>query len=118
MKITPHGAAGGEVTGSAYLVETDKARGTNGRQLVDGAKQIRIFGEPIVVNAKVHTLSGFSAHAGQTDLLRWFGSMAGSKPRVVLTHGEDEPRKALATQIRKRYGIQPVLPAYKDVIEV
>ena len=44
--------------------------------------------------------------------------MAGSKPRVVLTHGEDEPRKALAAQIRKRFGITPVLPACKDVIEL
>lgn len=95
-----------------------QGRGTVGRQLVDGAKQIRIFGEPIVVNAKVHTLSGFSAHAGQTDLLCWLGSMAKSKPRVVLTHGEDEPRKALAGQIRKRYGIQPVLAGHKQAIEL
>ncbi len=95
-----------------------QGRGTVGRQLVDGAKQIRIFGEPVVVNAKVHTLSGFSAHAGQTDLLHWFSSMAAGKPRVVLTHGEDEPRKALAKEIRTRFRIQAELPDYKEVIEL
>src|SRR5262245_33148075 len=63
--------------------------GSLGRQLVDGAEQVKIHGQKIVVKAKVHTLSGFSAHAGQTDLLEWFSAIAASRPRVVLTHGED-----------------------------
>lgn len=100
------------------LIVGFQGHGTIGRQLVDGAGEIRIFGEPIKVKAKVHTLSGFSAHAGQTDLLHWFSSMAASKPRVVLTHGEDEPRNALAVQIRKQFGIQPILPGYKETVEL
>jgi len=53
-------------------------------------------GEKVVVKAKIHPLGGFSAQAGQTDLLTWFGAIAPGKPRVVLTHGEDGPRAALA----------------------
>jgi len=69
-----------------------QSAGTLGRLLVDGAKEISIFGEPIAVKGRVHTLGGFSAHAGQSELLAWFKSLAPSKPRVVLTHGEDRPR--------------------------
>lgn len=62
-------------------------------------------------------MGGFSAHAGQTDLLEWFSAIAPSKPRVVLAHGEDGPRQSLAKRIQKQYGIKPVLPMLGDVIE-
>jgi metallo-beta-lactamase family protein len=95
-----------------------QAEGTLGRQLVDGAKTVRIFGETISVKAQVHLLGGLSAHAGQSELLRWFDVIAGSKPKIVLSHGEDKGRKPLADLISKRYGLSPVLPEYGDVIEL
>ena len=95
-----------------------QAEGTLGRQLVDGAKSVRIFGETIAVNAQVHLLGGLSAHAGQSELLRWFDFVAGSKPKIVLSHGEDKGRKPLAELITKKYGLTPVLPEYGDVIEL
>jgi len=95
-----------------------QANGTLGRALVDGARIVRIFGETVAVRAKVHTLNGFSAHAGQTDLLRWFDVVAGSEPRVLLNHGEAGPREALATKIRERHGITPELPGPGDRIEL
>lgn len=66
----------------------------------------------------MHTLGGFSAHAGQTDLLKWHGAIAPGRPQVVLIHGEDGPRTTLAKQIRQRYGLPSVLPKQGDVIEV
>jgi metallo-beta-lactamase family protein len=95
-----------------------QAEGTLGRQLVDGAITVRIFGETIAVKAQVHLLGGLSAHAGQSDLLRWFDVIAGSKPKVVLSHGEDRGRKPLAGLISSRYGLTPILPEYGDVIEI
>lgn len=92
--------------------------GSLGRQLVQGAKEVRIFGEKIAVRAQVHTLNGFSAHAGQSDLLNWFDAIAPSRPRVVLTHGEDGPRSALRERIQTRYGAQAVLPQMQEVIEL
>lgn len=88
-----------------------------GRQLVDGAKLVSIHGEKIAVKATVHTLGGFSAHAGQTDLLKWFGALAQARPRVILTHGEDEPRAALAKEIQRRFKISCTLPAMGEVVE-
>lgn len=95
-----------------------QARGSIGRQLVEGEKMVRIHGEKIAVNAQIHTMGGFSAHAGQTDLLNWLGAIAPSKPRVVLTHGEDGPRTELAKQIQKRFGLKAAMPTMDDVIEV
>ncbi|ACB73844.1 MBL fold metallo-hydrolase RNA specificity domain-containing protein [Opitutus terrae] len=95
-----------------------QGRGTLGRQLVDGATRVSIFGEPIVVRAKIHTLGGFSAHAGQTDLLAWMSALAPVKPRVVLTHGEDQPRTTLAALIKERFGLVPHLPAIGEIIEL
>lgn len=100
------------------LIVGYQARGSLGRQLVDGAKKVSIFGEPIEVRAQIHTLGGFSAHAGQTDLLKWFEVVAPVKPRVVLTHGENVPRTALAKLITERHGLMPLLPALQEVIEI
>ncbi len=88
-----------------------------GRRLVDGEKQVRIFGETIDVKAKIHTLGGFSAHAGQTELLQWFSAVAPKRPRVFLTHGEDRARTALAAQLKSIHQIEAVLPALGERLE-
>lgn len=92
--------------------------GSLGRRLVNGEKLVSIHGEKIAVKAQVHTLGGFSAHAGQTDLLTWFSAIAPGKPRVFLTHGEDEPRQILAEKIQQRFKLKSVLPAMGDTIEL
>jgi len=95
-----------------------QAEGSLGRQLVDGADSVKIFGETVVVRAQIHTLNGFSAHAGQNGLLSWFGATATSKPRVVLTHGEARGREPLAALICERHGLQPVLPQQGEVVSL
>jgi metallo-beta-lactamase family protein len=85
--------------------------------LIEGVRHVKMFGEKILVRAQVHTLGGFSAHAGQTDLLSWFQPLAATKPKVFLTHGEDGPRKALAERIRSHHGITPVLPGIGQTVE-
>jgi len=92
--------------------------GSLGRRLVEKAESISIFGERKVMRAQIHTLNGFSAHAGQTDLLKWFSYLAPSKPKVVITHGEDGPRKALAACIKKQYKLNSTLPKIGEVIEL
>ena len=95
-----------------------QGQGSLGRRLVDGEKEVKIFGERIAVKAKVHTLGGFSAHAGQTDLMHWFSFLAPCQPRVVLTHGEDDQRAALAKLIQQRHRLPSHLPAMGEVIEL
>ena len=89
-----------------------------GRRLVDGEKLVSIFGEKIAVKAQVHTLGGFSAHAGQTDLLAWFDVIAPSQPHAVLTHGENPQREILAKLIEQRHQLKPQLPELNEVIEL
>ena len=103
---------------SHVIIVGYQGSGTLGRQLIEGAKRVTIFGEPIAVKAQIHTLGGFSAHAGQTDLLAWFAAVAPVRPRVVLTHGEDVPRATLAKLITERHGLTPALPALGEVIEL
>ncbi len=98
------------------LIVGFQTHGSLGRRLVEGEPFVTIHGERIVVRAQVHTLGGFSAHAGQTDLLNWFEPMAAARPRVFLTHGEDGPRKALAARIQQRHGLEAGLPALGEAI--
>jgi metallo-beta-lactamase family protein len=95
-----------------------QGHGSLGRRLLDGAKTVRIFGKEVEVNAHIASMGGLSAHAGQTDLLNWFGHVSLSKPKLVLSHGEDRGRKPLAEIILKRYGITPILPEYGEVISL
>ena len=100
------------------LIVGYQSRESLGRRLVEGEKLVSIHGEKVAVKAKVHTLGGFSAHAGQTDLLTWFSAIAPAKPRVVLTHGEDGPRTTLAKMIQQRFKLKSSLPAMGEVIEL
>jgi metallo-beta-lactamase family protein len=95
-----------------------QAAGTLGREIVEGAGRVRIVGETIAVRAAIHTLGGFSAHAGQSELLQWLAPMAGSRPRVILTHGEERGRAPLARCIADRFGIGAELPLLEDVISI
>ncbi len=103
---------------TSVLIVGYQAMGTLGRRLVDGSPFVTIFGEKIIVRAQIHKLGGFSAHAGQEDLLQWFNALAPDRPRLVLTHGEDNARTVLAKIIRDRYGIEPFLPQYGESIEL
>lgn len=104
--------------GTVVLIVGYQAPGSLGRSLIEGAKEVSIFGEPLVVRAKCHSLGGFSAHAAQSDLLYWLSSLAPKHPRVVLTHGEDRGRLPLAGLIEQRYRLKSILPEIFDVVEV
>jgi metallo-beta-lactamase family protein len=90
--------------------------GSLGRRLVDKAKYVSIFGQDVKVRAKVHTLGGFSAHAGQTGLLNWAAPFQQLKPRVFLTHGEDGPRAALREKLKARFDLDSAMPYYGDEV--
>jgi len=94
-----------------------QSRGSLGRKLVDGEKSVRIAGRRIDVRAQTHIFGGLSGHAGQSDLLNWFGSLAASRPRVILTHGEDGQRATLRARIQEQFGLQSEMPAYREMIE-
>ena len=103
---------------TAVLIVGFQSPGTTGRKLVDGAKTLMMFGEEVPVRASVHTMGGFSAHADQNGLLDWYGAMAPSRPRTIVTHGEDRARKAFSEHLKKRFGVHAECPALDDEIEI
>jgi metallo-beta-lactamase family protein len=95
-----------------------QSRGSLGRKLVDGEKSVRIAGRLVHVRASTHIFGGLSGHAGQSDLLNWFGSLAPARPRVILTHGEDGQRGILRSRIQERFGLASEMPGYRETIEL
>jgi metallo-beta-lactamase family protein len=94
-----------------------QAYGTLGRRLVEGADTIRLWGEDIRVNAKVHTIGGLSAHGDQTDLLNWYGAFK-NRPPVHLIHGEPDSQQALRRELEAKYDARVNIPAFEDVIDL
>ena len=73
------------------------APGTLARILIDGAKQVKLFGDEIPVRAKLHTINGFSAHADRDELLAWHRAL---KPkRTILVHGDEKAMRSFADQL-------------------
>lgn len=70
------------------------AQGTLARQIIDGARTVRLFGEEIPVRARIHTINGFSAHADRDELLAWHHRVGA--PRTFLVHGEEGVMRQLA----------------------
>ncbi len=87
-----------------------QASGTRGRQLVSGAKRVRIHGESVSVRAEILSLRGLSAHGDSDDLMRWCDSLPARPERIFLNHGEDDSRKALAARLRELGYAPPSLP--------
>ncbi len=86
-----------------------QAYGTLGRILVDGAKRIRMFGDEYIVKANVETLGGFSAHAGQTELIEWAAHFS-NKPRIFLVHGEPRALDGLSRKLWQEHKITSEIP--------
>ncbi|WP_018881760.1 MULTISPECIES: MBL fold metallo-hydrolase RNA specificity domain-containing protein [unclassified Thioalkalivibrio] len=92
-----------------------QAAGTLGRRLVDGAEKVKLLGDEVAVNAKIHTLGGFSAHAGRSQLLDWARGFQ-DQPVFHLVHGEPEAREALAAGLRDELGAEAHVPAFGETI--
>jgi metallo-beta-lactamase family protein len=105
-------------SGASIVFVGFQAQGTTGRKIVDGAKTIRLFNEDIAVKAKVFTINGFSAHAGQSQILDWLGHFETPGMQVFLVHGEYAAQQVLAARIRERYGFEAVIPDYLEQIEL
>jgi metallo-beta-lactamase family protein len=103
---------------TAVVIVGYQGQGSLGQRLVSGAKEVKIYGNRVPVRATVHTLGGFSGHAGQNDLLTWAKPLAATKPRWILTHGEDDARTAYQKQMQDRYGITAECPKRYDVVEM
>ncbi len=103
---------------STILFVGYQAVGTLGRKIVDGAKNVKIFGEEISVNANVKYIEAFSGHADRTGLLNFIYSFDRKPKQIYLVHGDEEAQLALADEIADKFDIPVDIPYHGDVFEL
>jgi len=99
------------------LIVGYQAIGTLGRRLVDGAGEIRLWGDTYRVRARIHTIGGLSAHGDQADLLDWYASFEG-RPPVYLVHGEERAQQPLLQRLRDELGAPAEIARYQQKITI
>jgi metallo-beta-lactamase family protein len=95
-----------------------QAAGTRGRSLVDGAREVRIHGHLVAVNARIARNDSMSAHADRGEILRWLGTLPAAPGRLCLVHGEPAPMDALKQLIAQRLGWAAHTPAHQEKLAI
>lgn len=99
---------------SAVIIVGYQAAGTLGRRILEGAKKVTIFGEEILVRARVYSLQSYSAHADQGDLLAFLAAMDQKPGRVFLVHGEEKAMEVLSAEIQRRFNLAVTRPRFGE----
>ncbi len=93
--------------------------GTLGNFLLNGAKQVKLFGEAVEVNAKILNLPGISGHADQGQLAKWAGAFEANPPKkFFIVHGEDTVTDAFAAHLKRTYGYEAQAPYSGDTFDL
>ncbi len=100
--------------GASVVFVGYQGQGTPGRKIVDGVKSIKLLGEDVQVAAKIWTIGGFSAHAGQSQILEWLRHFKKNGMEVFLVHGENSAITTLAELIQNRFGFAVHTPEYLE----
>ena len=87
-------------------------------KLQRGADRVQIDGKLLPVRASTVRVEGLSGHADQDDLVKWLGSFGEKPGRVLINHGTDAGRAALAARLSTELGIECSMPAYEVPIEL
>ena len=93
-----------------------QAAGTRGRLLVDGAREVKIHGQPISVGARIARNDSMSAHADRNEILRWLETMPAAPRRLFLVHGEPMPMDALKQRVQEHFGWEAATPAHREAV--
>jgi metallo-beta-lactamase family protein len=92
--------------------------GTRGAKLVDGAREVKIFGEYVAVKAEVSHLEGFSGHADADELLQWLRGFEAAPTRTFVVHGEPHAADALRTRVQDELGWNVHVPGQLESVTV
>ncbi len=95
-----------------------QARGTLGRRILEGEKEINIDGEIVKVNLKVKRYEGFSGHADRRELVKFVGKLNPRPKQAIIVHGEPPKPFELAYKLKKTYGIETYVPKNLDAIRL
>lgn len=102
---------------NSILIVGYQAQHTLGRKLVEGYKEVNIFGEPHPVKIEVHVMNAYSAHADRSDLLNYVAQIEHLK-KVILVHGEEESAEDLEKAIHANGFQDVVIPHFGDELEL
>ncbi|MDF2540347.1 MAG: hypothetical protein K0S47_65 [Herbinix sp.] len=84
--------------------------GTLGQIILDGATEVKLFGETIQVNAEIQKLAGVSGHADRDGLLKWISSFTPKPEKVFVVHGDDMVCRMFTENLRDEFGYQAIAP--------
>ncbi len=87
-----------------------QAVGTLGRNIVEGAREVRLFGEPIQIRASIRQLTGLSGHADRDGLIEWISAFDEKPKKVFVVHGEDSVCTSFAESLKIEYGQRAYAP--------
>ncbi|MEG3029277.1 MAG: MBL fold metallo-hydrolase [Oscillospiraceae bacterium] len=87
---------------STILFVGYQANGSLGRKIIEGADEVKLFGETIEVKAEIKQLAGISGHADNNGLVKWIDSIAEKPSKVFIVHGEDEAASDFAFQLSEK----------------
>ncbi|MDO8470126.1 MAG: MBL fold metallo-hydrolase [bacterium] len=99
---------------SAILFIGYQGVGSLGRMVLEGAETVKIFGETVPVRARKYSLSGYSAHADQPQLLRWVEPLRLTLTRAFVVQGDADQAEPLAQKIRDEFAVDAVVPSLGD----
>ncbi|MGB7843916.1 MAG: MBL fold metallo-hydrolase [Salinimicrobium sp.] len=103
---------------TTVLLAGYQAEGTRGRQLLEGASEIKIFGKYYQVKAKIKNISSLSAHADQQGLLSWVSEIKNIPETVFLVHGEKTASDVFRVKIKDTFGWHVQLPHLQETVEI
>ena len=95
-----------------------QAAGTRGRQLIDGAQHVKMFGQHVPVHARIERIDGMSAHADAGEIIRWLRTFPRAPKMTYLVHGETVAQDALRLRIAKELGWPVHVPAHGEKADV
>lgn len=95
-----------------------QAEGSRGRRILEGEKNIKIFGEDVPVNCHVREVHGLSAHADQSELMQWLGFIKKSPKLIFITHGEVESATVFSKLIEEKLGWKTMIPEYLQTVNL
>lgn len=100
---------------NTLLIVTYQAKGTLGRKILEGEKEVEILDNIIPIKARIEHINGYSSHADQKDLINWLSSMTASdcsrRPqKVFVCHGEEKASNALGQYIKDHLGLLVQVP--------
>lgn len=103
---------------NTFLIICYQAPGTLGRKILDGTKQVEIFGQQIPNKIQIKAIGGYSAHADQESLCYWVRQMKDTLKKVFIVQGEEKAALALSCHIRDHLGLSTEVPEHGQVFEL